>query len=119
MLLLIYAGPTVIVGFMLVREGAWAAGGGLCIACLVAWFSAIQVAQALVWVRMPNKIKILLAQALILGCVVWGVSFIEYSYVGDDLTVTPLVWIGVGVVIGLWHGFTNQPGPDEVADVNE
>jgi len=119
MLLGFYAISTLAAAVMLAKSGGWAEAAGLCVGGGVAWFSAIQIAQTIVWVRMPNKIKILLAQAVLLACAAWGVSFIEYTYSRGDVTVTPLAWIGLGTAIGLWHGFTIRPAADEVDEVNQ
>lgn len=119
MLFGIYTISTLAAAVMLARSGAWVEAAGLCVGGVVAWLSAIQIAQTIVWVRMPNKMKILLAQAVLLASATWGVSFIEYNYSQGDVTVTPLAWIGLGTAIGLWHGFTNRPAADEVDEAND
>jgi hypothetical protein len=115
----IYAIATFSAAVMLAKSGAWGEAVGLCVAGVVAWLSAIQIAQTILWVRMPNKIKILLTQAILLVCAAWGVSLIDYKYSQGDMTVIPLAWIGLGTAIGLWHGFTNRPAAEEVDEANQ
>lgn len=85
---------------------------------LGAFFPGYNAIATLLYVSGLRKLTSFAVQLGLCWALLFLASLLELSITWRETTVASAPWVGIGLLIGAWNGFTRPPAADEIAEVN-